>query len=383
MSTLTKEAKETKEILKDILHKDIVFPKLKKRKKKKVKKLILHKELVVFDIGSRYIKVVEGKVDIHGIKLKRAFLIDTPKDSVDNGSILNKLSILKVIKELTEEKGIKTNKVVFVNNSTSIINRNISIPKIYDEDLRTLVTFEIQKFLPINMNDYIIQYYDPYENKGDTEKQNVLSIIYPYKMIKQYYELCKEAKMIPVALDVSFNSAKKLIEYSMSEVMEGRTIAAIDIGYDDLYISIYDKGILKFTRIVRKGCKQIDRYISEYRKVNMKEAEVIRSDIGLDYQELNDDKEISEAITEYIETWVEEINRIIQFYKNKNHGQGVEEIFIYGGGSMMTNVDRYLEDKLNISVKKINKLPKVTLPKNHEDLKVELYLDAIGALLRY
>ena len=56
----------------------------------------------------------------------------------------------------------------------------------------------------------------------------------------------------------------------------------------------------------------------------MKEAEVIRSDIGLDYQELNDDKEISEAITEYIETWVEEINRIIQFYKNKNHGQGIE-----------------------------------------------------------
>lgn len=383
MSTATKEAKETKEILKGILHKDIVFPKLKMRKKKKVRKLILHKELVVFDIGSRYIKVVEGKVDIQGIKLKRAFLIDTPEDSVDDGSILNKLSILKVIKELMEEKKIKTNKAVFVNNSTSIINRNISIPKIYDEDLRTLVTFEIQKFLPINMNDYVIQYYDPYENKDDTEKQNVLSIIYPYKMTKQYYGLCKEAKMIPVALDVSFNSAKKLIEYSMPEVMEGRNIAAIDIGYDNLYISIYDNGILKFTRIVRKGCKQIDRYISEYRKVTMREAESIRSDIGLDYKGLKDDKEISEAITEHAEMWVGEIYRIIQFYKNKNHGRSIEEIFIYGGGSMMTNVDKYLESKLSISVKKINKLSKVVLPKNHEDLKVELYLDAIGALLRY
>ena len=189
--------------------------------------------------------------------------------------------------------------------------------------------------------------------------------------------------MIPVALDVSFNSTKKLLEYSMPEIMERNTIATIDIGYDDLYISIYEKGALKFTRIVRKGCKQIDTYISEHSKVTMEEAEIIRNDIGISYETIQEGQGTSEAIIEHVEDWVSEINRIIQFYKNKNQGRGVEEIFIYGGGAMMTNMDKYLEDKLNVTVKKINELSRVTLPKNQEDFKVELYLDAIGSLLRY
>lgn len=383
MSTETKEMKETKETFKDILHKEIVFPKIKKNYKKKEKKLILHRELVTFDIGARFIKVVEGRVDASGIRIKRAFTVDTPKDSVNDGVILNKLSILKVIKQLIDEKKIKTKKAIFINNGTSIINREISIPKIYDEDLTTLVTFEIQKFLPINMNDYVIQYYDPCDSKEDTEKQNILSIIYPHKMAKQYYDLCKECKMIPVALDVSFNSIKKLMEYSMTEVMEKNTIATIDIGYEDLYISIYEKGTLKFTRIVRKGCKQIDEYISEHSKVTVEEAEIMRNDIGINHEAEAECHGTYEVIIEHVEDWVSEINRIIQFYKNKNQGYGVEKIFIYGGGAMMTNMDKYLEDKLNLKVRKLNELSRITLPKNQEDFKLSLYLDSIGALLRY
>lgn len=379
--------------LKELLNSDIkTLMKNKSKGKKKpnyLSKRIQAKRLVSIDIGSHSIKIVDGERAKDKIIVYKAFSFPIPEGIVVDGKVLNPLEITRLIKENLSLNNIKISDTVVTTNSTSIINREIVVPMGDENEMDAIVNFSIQQYLHINMNDYTLQYdlLGEVENEG-AKKYKTLVITYPNSMSKEYFNLIKECNLEPYALDVTFNSIKKLYnntQYLNDDFLDKEnTIAFVDMGCNNINVHIYKNGNLEFTRVIKSGSGDLDGLIARKYGIAFKEAEerkIKYSDLT-NYSSSEEVTELNELLREELQQWVVEIQRIVQFYKNKNLGNKIDKIFIFGGSSKIIGIDTYLREQLSIPVETIRTIENIVTRdgKVFEDLNI--YLNALGAIIR-
>jgi type IV pilus assembly protein PilM len=340
------------------------------------------RNVVSIDIGSEKIKFVVGRFSKGRVIIEKAFMVDTPEGTIGDGTILNSINLARTIEGALSIEQIKVKDANCTTNSTAVINREIVIPPAAEDEMDTLVKYEIQQYLPINMDDYVIQYNVLEEvNNDNLLTYRVLVITYPNKMAKQYYELISNCKLRPNVLDVTYNSIKKLAGSMQSindrEYNLGDTTVFIDMGAANLNVNIYNGNKMDFTRIIKSGGSIIDREISKAFSISLEEAEkrkIEQCNFGYD--------EINSIIRTVVDDWVEELNRIIQFYKNKKVGNKLDKLYIYGGCSNLKGISEYLSSKLGLKVEMVEALGNVELYKTAAFSDLNCYLNAIGAIIR-
>lgn len=374
------------------------------------------KKFISLDIGSQSIKIIVGKYQKNKVYIDRAIMVDTPLHTVEDGNIVDKLRLSSELKNTLGINSIKTKEVNCTTNSTSIINREIIIPKAEDSELETMVKFEIQQYLPIIMEDYIIQYKVLETIKDENsenliEKLRVLVVVYPKHMAEGYLDMLKDADLKPNVLDVNFNAINKLFtncveineeKYTANETtasiqISGHnitpvnkefindTIAVIDMGAENLSVNIFSNGQMDFSRMTTSGGSLIDKHIAREYDIKLEEAEK-RKKHHCDLSDENNSQKLEELnniIKEDVNSWMEEINRIIQFYRNKKVGNKVDKIFIYGGSSRLKGIEEYMTRALNIPVIKIKSMSNIILGKDVDKEQLDYYLNAIGAIIRF
>lgn len=376
---------------KDFFNKDIKISMFKKLKIDRFyNKTYMGKKVISMDMGSSSIKVVIGKRDKKKITIYDAFIIPLAEGEIVDGFLVNESKLINIIKNQLNSRGCNIKDVIFTSNSTSIINRELALPKAEEKELKTLVNFEIQKYLPINLNDYIVQYNVLGEFiEENLPKYKLLVVTYPYKMAKEYFKLCNDCELRPIALDITFNSVNKLLNkfniINGQEVEKNETVAFIDMGNESLNIHIYKNGNLNFTRTIRAGGAQLDEAILRSYKITEEEAKRKKEkSFSLTKENINslEHKEFVENLITYLDEWVEEIQRIFQFYKNKNVGNKINKVFIYGGTSKINGMNMYLQEKLNVPVFNIKTIDGIECLSELAMENLDLYLNAIGAIIR-
>ncbi len=273
------------------------YLKVKKEKKRKV---------VAFDIGSTNIKIAEGTYYKGILSIEKLIDIPTPAESIIDGNIEKKELLVSILQKALNDNGINAKEGICTNNSSLIINREILIPDVKDEELDTVVRYEIQQYLPINLDDYVLQMTKIGEEFSDEGKKlEIRAIAYPEKMAKGYYDLLMDLNLKPFALDVNYNALNKLLNHI--EVINNcklnieESFVFIDMGSSSLDVNIYNNGVLKFTRIIKAGGKYLDEILYENMNIPIEEIEKFKShDIDLKEEELEFQNQI--IIYIYIQT---------------------------------------------------------------------------------
>ncbi|KZL93399.1 type IV pilus assembly protein PilM [Clostridium magnum] len=351
------------------------------------------KKILSIDIGSQNIKIAYGKYNKNKIYIDKLIITYTPLHCIEDGNITDKIKLTEAIGQVLAINGIKTKDVIFTTNSTDIISREVLVPDVEDEELDTVVQFEIQQYLPIIMEDYIVQYnvlehVKDESSGGIVNKLNALTVTYPKHMAEQYLKLAEELQLKPEALDVNFNAVSKLFKNSFDingEIfVKEQTTAVIDMGAEKISINIFSDGKMVFNRIISSGGNVIDRNIARSFDVNLEEAEKRKKEFcdllgekGIAHME-----EANAVIRETVDSWIDEIRRVLQFYTNKKVGNKIDKIFIHGGTSRLKDLAGYMENNLNIPVSNINSISNVVLGKDVVKENMDYFLNGIGALIR-
>lgn len=377
--------KKEKKSLKDVMNLDVkdVKKKIKDVKKKNKKKNEKKREVVAFDIGTRNIKVVVGMFYKGQMTINKLIKIPIPDGTIVDGAISDEKLLFSKIQKAIKIYDINTKDAIITNNSASIINREMTIPMVQEEELDTVIRFEIQQYLPIDLNDYVLQV-TLLKERPEEMKMDVRVIAYPEKIARGYYDLLKSLDLRPYALDVNYNAINKF--YTNMESIDrfkytpSANVAFIDIGANNLDFSIYGQGVLKFTRIQKAGGNNIDTVlkqslgISEEEIVEFKENQLSLKTDRTEYQNLD-------VITE-ITDWIEKIEKIIQFYKNQNVGASIDKIFIHGGSSQIEGLDEFMTAKLGIDTQKVTDISKLNIKIKKNDYAIEEFINAIGSIIR-
>lgn len=370
----------------DIKLQDLKFKRIKKvddSKPAKPKSI----RLVSLDIGSSDIKIVEGQVKGGKLKVYNMRKIKSPEDIIQDGELFNEESILLKLKEEMKTSGVRTKNIALVSSSSTIISREIIVPYVENnEELKTLVNYEIEQFLAINLNNYVIQFMRLEEVMVDeVRKQKIFTIIYPKNLIESYRNLSEKLLLNPYALDISNNSIRKLSSiadiYNVDLINKEESILYLDLGYKSVDLSIVNNNKLEFIRVMPIGGIEIDKFIADLNGISMEEAEEIKKtqvEVGKHRKE----NQLNDGVVEVIEGWLEDLNRIIQFYTNKSNGKKISHIYLYGGTSKLRGIDEYVSLKTGIETTKIITANNIEFSKNVNTKTIEEYVNALGALVR-
>ena len=376
--------------IKELMNLDIndIKAKLAKgnKNKKYLKKPEKKRKVVAFDIGQTTIKIVEGIYYKENLSIDKFVEIPTPKGAISDGMIVKQEVIISTLKKTLLENNISAKEGICTNNSTSIINRELLIHKVEDDEIETVVRYEIQQYLPINLDDYVLQMNILGEEEFEgNQKLNVRAIAYPEKMARGYYELLQALNLKPYALDVNYNALNKLINYidviNEYEYNPKESIVFIDMGATSLDVNIYNEGILQFTRIIKSGGTYINEILTEMLNIEKDEVEEYKAkNISLKEENLSTQNKL---VIGEINEWIDKIEKIIQFYKNKNMGIDIDRIFIYGGTAKISGLCEYMTSKLSIKTTRIQSIPKIILNSNNiTNQNIDNFINVIGSIIR-
>ncbi|MCY6959300.1 pilus assembly protein PilM [Clostridium brassicae] len=350
-------------------------------------------KFVSFDIGTKNIKIIEARLMGKSKKIivDKAVLIDTPENSFKDGKISDIDTIKEVIDSTLRKDDIKAKKAFCVSKSTAVINRIITLPLAKDKELEELAKYEIEQYLPINLDEYIVKYKKIEDFEALDEKMCSISVtVYPKNTAKGYWNLMKELKLDPMALDVSFNCIAKLLTYSPDTVINKKnyrleeTAAVIDLGHDFIELSIISGGKLLFTKILQGGGGYLDANIASQLFIEENDAEEkkiqlcdLNEESNLNYPEAEMIRYCAKIV---VERWVRDIERMLDYFKNKNKDKTISKIYIYGGSSNIKGIDRFLENILHIPVEVINQINSIAM--DNDDIDIKMILNAIGTIIR-
>lgn len=366
---------DMKYLKKKLQNKSIKLNKLTSEKKKKV---------IAFDIGSSMTKIVEGTYYKNNITIDSYIKLPTPKESIIDGEIKKEDELVLKIDRCLKSNGIKAKMGICTNNSTLIINREFKIPKVEDDEIETVVRYEIQQYLPINLDDYILQVKVLDEEKvHDKTKLNVRAIAYPDKIAKGYYNLLSKLNLKPYVLDVNYNTVNKFINFldinNKYEYKSEESIAFIDMGANFINVNIYKDGKLDFTRIIKAGGNDINEFFYETNSMKFEDVEKLKIErIDL----LDEEDKVNILVRQIIDEWIDKIEKIIHFYKNKSMQNNIDKILIFGGCAKLNGLEKYMSEKIGITTRRVRGISKMMFSHGKDDEPVDDFINAIGAIIR-
>lgn len=327
--------------------------------------------VLAIDLGNNSIKMVEGRIDKGSININKLVKTKIREGIIGDGNIISKMELEVILRNTIIDNNIKAKDVIITTNSSSIINRDILIPVVREEELDTVIRYEVQQYLPINLDDYVVQFLvlDKVE-ESDGEKLKINVTAFPQRIALSYYNLINSLELNPYALDVNYNSITKLSNYieNIKVNLEKSTAAFVDMGATTINVSILKNSKLDFTRLIKIGGDNIDYALSQNSNMSIKATEDITK------EDLN-----NPFIREILDELVVELERIFQFYKNKSQNN-IDKIYIYGGVSYIDELDKYLQERLSIEVNKLIDFKNIKIKQDSEDISI--YLNAIGSIIR-
>lgn len=349
-----------------------------------------NKNVLSIDIGSCKTKVVAGWLENQHFYIEKAFMLSTPEDCYSDGKLLfsaGKAEQLKqnLVQNLSEHR-LKLKDVIITIQSTSIIRRELDIPPVKPQEMESMIRYEIEQYLPIDLSEYIIEYKMLNEKKDN--KSRVLIAALPKAMAEEFYSFVLAMKLEPIALDINSNAISKLFGFSQQinhKAYElNKTAAFIDIGCSNTNISIVSKGQYQFSRTLLEGGMEINSAIADRFYISMQEAEKKKLTEGslLGVYSGSEAEALSQVIESVITRWIDDIQRVFQFYKTRNANNNIDEIYLYGGTSNLKGIAEYFGKVMNIPTQQIKSLDCVRLSKQLDAGGLEYYLNSIGAMIR-
>ncbi len=265
---------------------------------------------------------------------------------VENGVILDKKFLAEKIVETrikARPRRIASKKVILsLPESKTFIHlfKSTEIPG--GPEIKKGIISEASRIIPLDLqetyNDFVV-----YKN-GD-----VLFAAVSKKIVDDYIEVMKEAKLELVAIDLESLSIGRALFFEGGDLKEN--VMVVDIGSRTTDISIFNKlGELQISATINIAGNKFTQAIAEELGSDFEGAEKLKTTHGLDE---NGDKRVFEVLKKQFSPIIEKIKDLTEYYQEKIPVQNgstsnIEKILLVGGSAKMPEIASHFSKNLNI-----------------------------------
>lgn len=334
--------------------------------------------VLCIEIGNRMTHVVETDFKVKEPKIYKSFSFQTPDNLFKEETLADVLPFKERLDAGLEEHKIKTRKAVFVLASSRIASRDVVIPHVKENRIRTLLYANSAEYFPVDLEKYQLSYrlLDEVEEEGE-QKYKLMVLAVPNEMIDAYKSLAKVCLLTLVDLDYIGNAATQLLEKNIKNDL----YAAVRLEEDTTMITIVRENKIELQRTFPYGIADVVQAVQKSghfgEDIDFYETlEKMRKENVLSLEE----EEIQEDITEGFRAITGNVSRVMNFYSSNHAGAEMENIVLYGTGADICGMEQYLSDELSIPVS--GESLREALPQekgNTGDYYPLMYLTCVGA----
>ncbi len=325
-------------------------------------------KLLGLDIGATSLKYIILRKTARGIKLIDCGMRSVPK-APDGASDEEKSELIKdILLKNFKLNAQKNTLIISAISGLEVLYQNVQVPKMARKELSKSVPWACRKDFPFPIESTIFEF-QVIDNKiKNTEnKLDVFVQAAQKDLVSRHLEFLSEAKIVPAKVSTIPVALWKMFGALVKKNAE-KCHAIIDIGGSSSHIVFINHGQLQFAREISTAGDDITDALTgsifiegEEITITREKAESIKRKYGLVNEFSDDDregaiplKEISVLMGPVLEKFVKEIQRTVDYFKEKFHVDTLEKIFLTGGGAFLNNLTSYLENELSSEVEILN-----------------------------
>jgi type IV pilus assembly protein PilM len=301
---------------------------------------------VGLDISTNSVKVAEVAIVKGDPVLTNIGMVHIPEGVIRDGEVEDGVTLAEALKELWHLTGIKERSATLGIANQKVIVRPIELPYMEREELDTALRYQVQEFIPIPIEDAILDF-DIIEEFMTAEEERMLTVLLVAahkEMIQSFLEVLRSAGLSPSAIDLkAFALPRALIpkEIYKGGYEEGEAICLVNVGSGITNVTILKDNIPRFARFLLRGGNDFTNAIVNQMDMEWEEAEEVRRGKLIE-------PEAGKVLQQEIFNFVGEIRRSIDYYIAQTQERTFSKVILSGSGSITLNLVQEMNKGLRL-----------------------------------
>ena len=339
-----------------------------------VKNFFLSTQSVVgLEIGTHYIKIVQLQKNRNSYSIVNYRVRALPSRVIDNPQEKRKI-ISGFLNEFIHEARIRSTMGRLAIWGAGSYIFSLTIPSISEKELKGIVSVELKKKLPfqVDLSNIMFNYF--VTDKFQGEKNNtfqVTCIAMDKYVLDDNIKVLKDIGIRPIAVNLIPDALGNLVSVLAKD---NDYVSILDMGAKESIFSFYKKGMLQFSRQIPIGGEQFSQAIMKamttlgMKNVTTEDAEKVKRQCGVPLEEevfleyftdfgVIKGNQIAVALRPTLERFNTEITRTVNYYYRTFKINRIDRLYLTGGTSRLKNIDKFLTFNLqNVNIGTIEKL---------------------------
>lgn len=328
------------------------------------------KKVLSIEVGNSLTKIMEVDYQVKNPKVYHCVSLVTPEGIVNDGVVTVTQEFTEAIKKSLSAGKIKTRQTVFSITSSKIANREVTIPKVKDNRIKTLIETNASDYFPVQLSDYELGYSIMAQQEGEGGQMRLLVYAAPKKILQDYQQLAAACGLTVVGYDYGGNGLYQVVKY---ECAEGNHMI-VKVDESTTLVTILQGGIQVLQRNINYG---VDAIIHECMESNeMEYEEALKTLRRTDY--VSDEEEGTES-EEAIGYLVNGVLRVMDYFNSRNANVKMDKIYLTGLGGDIAGLADRMTDDLGFQVDVLKRAEGFNIERYFRDVSFGEYISCLGA----
>lgn len=319
--------------------------------------LNIHPAAFGLDISDLSIKVAQLTKSKGGFSLSSFGEFPIESGIIERGQIKKEkelASILKGIQARVQGGKIHTPYVIASLPEEQAFLQIIQLPRMNKEDLESAVRFEAENYVPYSLDTMEIDFQRVEPVVDHLNHADVLLAAFPKATVESYVAVLKTAGLVPLALEIESSAvARALIAQETAPL----PVLVVDLGATRTSFIVFAGYSLRFTASIAVSSSQLTQSIADSLRIGFQEAEVLKSQYGLEDLASASGRKVFEALVPTLADLVEQIKKHINYYEShaghehlERPVSAIQKIILCGGGANLKGIIQFLVRELHREV---------------------------------
>lgn len=286
------------------------------------------------DIGTRLVKGAE--VSFEGDKQTL-----TKLRSVEIEFPPGEKNTLVALKTLRDDLHSSVKDVNISLSAPSAIVRFISLPKMKEEDLKSSLRFEADKYIPFNIKEVAIDAAILGFTNDEKKQMQVLFAAAKKKAVESRVSMLKDLGLSVSIVDIDSFACFNAFLNSSGNPDPSKSAALLNVGYTQTNLLIMQGDKPFFTRDIQIAGRDVAQAISS--RLGIEEA---LSDKFI-FDPKDKAEQVSDAAGPVLHNLIDEIRLSFGYYENQ-YGRSIEAIYLSGGLAGLGGIFKLFEENFEI-----------------------------------
>jgi type IV pilus assembly protein PilM len=305
---------------------------------------------VGLDIGTSGVRAAELTFGKGPATLQRFGQVALPQGAVRDGEVVDPQLVADAIKHLWATAKFSTKNVILGVANQKVIVRQVDLPWMPGDELRKSLGLQVQDFLPIPIEQAILDYFPISEvtGEGGNRLLRVLVVAASRDMVLTALDSVKRAGLRATQVDLTPFAVLRALghvdEIGSAAGSVSGTEALIDIGAKVTNIVIHQNGNPRFVRILLMGGDNVTEAVSERLGVPFDQAVTVKQQLGMSpvRGEAMSDHPAARVIEASAGSFVEEVRGSLDYYLAQPASVPLQRIVLSGGGARLGGLGQRL-----------------------------------------